>query len=1118
MKQKSKFNFLFILCATTFFLGACGGGGLQEKPVFTLMDSSETGFFFWNEVYDKPELNALNYGYFYNGGGVAVGDINNDDLPDVYMVGNTFGGRLYVNDGNLKFHQITNTSNTATDGFTHGVTMADVNQDGYLDIYLSRSMASIDTQRANRLLINNGKGTFTNQAKEYGIDDMGFSTHANFFDYDNDGDPDLYVLNHSINYELAMGLITKEQREKNLRELSDADYTATVSKLYRNNGNGTFTDVTAQAGLKDVFFGLSATASDVNNDGWLDLYCTSDFADRDHLYINNKNGTFTDKIHEAMGHISQNSMGSDIADFNNDGALDILTLDMMAEDNYRHKQLKGNNPYDLFQMGMEYGYHCQVMRNCLQLNNGDGTYSEIGQLAGVSHTDWSWSPLFADFDNDGRKDLFVSNGYKQDITDMDYMKYGSNEIIRKAGGKMNVQPMDLLAGTQSTPTTNYIYRNAGNLTYENKSKDWGLAKKSFSNGAAYADLDLDGDLDLLVNNFGEPSFLYRNNTIENQPDNQFISFTFDPKQHSKVQGTKITLLTDSGQQFQQLINNRGFLSTVHQVLHFGLGKNNAVSEVQIVYPNGTIQKMSKPRLNTHIRLDMADGIVGSFDKEENKKMLLAEIPNPFSPIVQHTESDFIDFKDEPLLEQMYSNRGPYAAAGDVNGDGLDDIYFGASAGYEGKLYLQTSAARFQQKMTTDFKKDKACEDGRSVLFDADKDGDLDLYVSSGSNEVRDTNLFIDRLYLNDGSGAFTRAVGNIPSIAINAVAVAVLDIDSDGDYDLVVGGNVKPKMFPNAFNSYCLINDGAGNFTANYHLLPQKGALGIINDIAIGDLNADGEKDIVLAGDWRPIGVLLNSGGQFTDQTEEYGLSKTSGMWNTVKIIDLNADGKKDIVGGNRGTNNFFKTSAKQPATMYVNDFDENGEQEAIVNYYFSDGVLYPKYSLNELLEQLPSWRGIFSRYSKYSAARSDEIFSEKKYPNTETYECHTFHSTAFIREGHEFQSHRLPQRAQFSPTYGIAAIKTVSSAPYVFTVGNNYEVDVNTARYDASYGTLSNWKTNGLETLSSYTIPSVSGQARQILQLRSQIGDNNKTFFLVIRNGQTPVLYGLKNSEADLY
>jgi hypothetical protein len=1084
-----------------FLLSSCNTTNLENsKPIFTLLDSSQSGFFCWNEVKETEELNANKYGYLYNGSGVAIGDINNDGLPDIYMGGNLFGGRLFLNLGKMKFKQISETSNTFSFGYSTGVTMADVNQDGYLDIYVSRSLDYVDSNRENRLFINNKNNTFTERAKEFGINDAGYTTQSNFFDYDNDGDLDLYVLNHKINFNETFLIMPNNQREKNIQQKSNDEYQKFASKLYRNNGNNSFTDVTKSVGLLDEFWGLSATVGDFNHDGFMDLYCTSDFAEKDHLYINNGNGTFSDKIDASIGHISKNSMGSDIADINNDGFLDIMTLDMMAEDNYRNKQLKGNSPYDLFHMAKNYGYHCQVMRNCLQLNNGNGTFSEIAQLSGISHTDWSWAPLFADYDNDGKKDLFITNGYARDMTDMDYLKYTSSDIVRNAGGLPYVKSMDLLNAIKSTPTQNYLYQNKGNLVFENKNDSWGMKELSFSNGAAYADLDLDGDLDMLVNNYNSPAFLYENNTRQLYPENTFLTFNFKPEELHSVQGTTIKIFTDSGIQFQQLISNRGFMSSVEPILHFGFGLNNKVQKIEITFPNKKIIQLNQPKLNSRILLEMNKAYAGVFENELVKaEIKFEEIEDAILGNEVHQESPFIDFKDEPLLEQMYSNRGPFIAVGDVNKDGLDDFYEGGSAGFSGKLFIQNQQQKWVLKPTPDFEKDKLFEDGESIFFDADGDKDLDLYVTSGSNEVRDENLYIDRLYINDGLGNFTKNINAIPAIKSNTQSVVSIDIDGDVDLDLIVGGNVKPKNFPNSFSTYVLINN-KGIFSKNEKVLPNTGNFGIVNDIEVLDINNDKKMDIVLAGDWMPILVLVNQGNKFIDESKKYGFDKTEGMWNCIYTNDVNNDGKQDLLFGNRGSNNFFKVSEKYPAVLYAADFDENEEVDALVNYHFKDNILYPKYSLDELLEQIPAWRGIFTRYENYSKTKSDEMFSKSKYPNMLSKKCYTFESCLYIQNNkNEFVKTELPIETQFSPLQSFASFNNKGNQFFV-GVGNNYGVDVNTGQYDASFGNVFYWSSKKLEIVPNYTIDFQS------------IGDTRKAKVLKINNNQQVLLISSNN------
>ncbi|WP_299251472.1 VCBS repeat-containing protein [uncultured Aquimarina sp.] len=1073
----------------------------QEKALFTLTDPKETGLHFTNKLKENETFNIITYEYIYGGGGVAVGDINNDGLPDIFLSGNLSHGGLFLNKGDLKFQQITKTAGVLHSGFGTGTSMIDINNDGYQDIYICRSLAGEPELRENILLINNQDLTFTNKAAEYGLNDQSFSNQASFFDYDNDGDLDMYLLNHRVDFIDAQNIKTTKDKKGNTISYKNTNYEDVSDRLYRNNGNGTFSDVTKKANLLNRAFGLSVTPTDINKDGWIDLYIANDYLDKDHFYINNGDGTFTDAIDNMFFHMSRNSMGSDIADFNNDGHLDVINLDMMAEDNYRQKQLKGQSPYDLYHIAVKFGLGHQVMRNTLQLNNGNGTFSEIGQLSGISHTDWSWTPLLADYDNDGYKDLFISNGFYRNITDMDFLKYDSNTAIASGGGAKKINYMELLNLISSTPVTNYIYKNNGDLSFSKKTVSWGFDKPSFSNGAVYADLDHDGDLDLITNNLNQEAFLYRNNSRELKSNHNYLSIQLKGKKNNASGiGSKVTVTTSGGIQYQECSPYRGYLSSGESILHFGVGLSKNITTVSVVWPNGKYQQLNNVTPNQRIQVNIEDAI----DKpplEKIEKTLLTEVKNIFSPEFQHRENDYIDFKQEPLLEHKLSNKGPFMSKGDINNDGLEDIYIGGANGYSGTLYLQNNLGKFTQKKIAVFEADKIYEDAEALFFDADGDQDLDLFVVSGGYASKSgSSLYQDRLYLNDGKGNFSKAEKAIPKKFQNGTCLAAHDIDGDGDLDLFIGGGTKPLSYPLGEQSQLLINN-KGHFTNATDLLPNNGNLGMINDALWMDYDNDGNKDLILAGEWMPITVLKNNNSKFTEVTNQTGLFKTAGWWNTITTADIDKDGDLDLIAGNRGENSFYKASEDQPAIIYAKDFDRNGRIDAFPFYYFSDGKSYPKHVLDAIATQYPDIKKKFRRYQQYSQATLDSIFSKKEMEGALKLSAHTFSSAYFENKGDgTFVAHNLPKSTQFSEVHGILPIDINKDGNLdLILTGNNYHTDVEMGRSDASIGTvLLGDGTGNFETISADKSGfSIIGDARGIYMLQKK----HETMVLTVCN-----------------
>ena len=1096
--QKVYALFIFFL-----ILQGCRQGDPKEKsldkpvPLFTLLSPEKTNIHFANTLTEGLNTNVLMYEYFYNGGGVAVGDLNRDGLDDIYFTANMTANKLYLNKGEMVFEDITDLAGVSgREGpWKTGVTMADVNADGLLDIYVCYSGNLLPEKRKNELFINqgpdeNGIPSFLEQAEEYGIASTATSTQATFFDYDNDGDLDLFLLNHN---------------PKSLPILDEAT-TAEIMKFrdpagpqFFLNENGKFREITEEAGIIStaLSYGLSAGVSDINGDGWMDIYLCNDYTAPDYLYINNGDGTFTDRIHEAMGHTSNFSMGNDIADINNDGFLDIFTLDMLPEDNRRQKLLMSPDNYEKFDFQVRMNFHHQYMRNMLQMNNGDGTFSEIGQMTGLSNTDWSWTALFADFDNDGQKDLFVTNGFPRDYTNLDFMKYMSDFLQHNEGNIRRQNVLDLIHQTPTSNVINYMFHNNGS-SFTNVASDWGLSQASNSNGAVYADLDNDGDLDLIVNNIDLPAFIYRNEATTSD-ENRFLKFRLEGEGKNTIGiGAKISLYTGETVQLLEQMPTRGYQSSVSPILHMGLGKSGKVDSLSIHWLSGKTEWLKDVQANQLLTL-----------KEENASPQPASSPkittlftSTTSPIKSTLAANAInDFKRQPLLVNPLSFTTPILASADVNGDGLEDIYVGNQAKVAGQLFLQQKNGSFSPKPIPDFESDKESEDTGAAFFDANGDGHLDLYVTSGGygNFLPEDGLLQDRLYLNDGKGNFIKRTELIPSMLTSSSTVRVGDVNGDGHPDLFVGGRVVPGRYPEIPQSYLLINDGNGKFTDRIaSLAPTLQYTGMVTDAAWIDLNGDDRQDLVLVGEWMPITVFLNEDGELVDKTETYFERTYSGWWNTLLVEDLNGDGRPDLVVGNQGLNTQVRASVKEPAEMFYKDFDGNGSIDPVLNFYIQ-GKSFPYVTRDELLDQIAMTRTRFNSYDSYADAVMEDIFTPQEMEGAGHLKAHDMQTAFFLSNlDGRFQEMGLPFEAQSSPIFAVSAIDIDKDGHRDLILGGNIEqARLRFGKYDANYGMFLKGDGKGNFTY----VPqwqsglSIQGDIRSILPLEDRIlfGINQK-------------------------
>ncbi len=1095
---------LLLFFGVLILLFSCTDNG--DNKMFTLLSSRQTGIDFKNVLKETEEFNVLKYGYLYNGGGVSIGDLNNDGLPDIYFTGNMVGSHLYINQGNLEFEEIAKDAGVFAEGLWNtGVTMADVNADGFLDIYVCRSAAPAVSKRRNLLFINNGNLTFTEKAEEYGIADSGYSTQASFFDFDRDGDLDLYVLNHSTQQYAGFGQITASLKNKKNKDYSD--------KLYRND-NGKYIEVSDEVGLISnvLGFGLGIAISDLNNDGWPDIYVSNDYNEQDYLYINQQDGTFAESLEQFIGHSSLFSMGSDIADMNNDGFTDIMTLDMLPEGNDRQKMVSGPDNYDKYQRLVSSGFYNQTMRNMLQLNNQGKSFSEIGQFSGVSNTDWSWASLFADLDNDGFKDLFITNGYKKDYTNMDFMNYAVQEKLNENKTGQQKAIMDLIENIPSTVAENYTYKNNGDLTFQKMNAEWGLDQKTLSNGASYADLDNDGDLDLIINNIDERAFVYRNNSNLRKINNYIKINLKGEGGNTYGIGAKVELTVDGQLMIQELYPTRGYQSSVDYGLVFGLGAAKEISKLKITWPNGKEQVMDGIAVNKTITLNQTDAWTVDDTVRSTEKPFFTALPSDSLISYVHKENTFNDFKREQLLPHKLSTQGPAIASADVNADGLSDVFVGGAKGTPGTLFFQTKSGGFKASTQLLFEEDIDAEDVDALFFDADNDGDNDLYVVSGGNDFDENSPMLqDRLYLNNGRGEFKKNSTMLPQMFTSGSCVAASDVDGDGDLDLFVGGRLVPGKYPSTPKSYILQNDGKGNFTeTTKRIAPSLEFPGMVTDAIWSDFNGDGKEDLILVGEFMGVRLFENSSNGLVEENSANGLENSQGWWNTIASGDFDNDGDLDYVVGNFGLNSQLRASVKEPVTLYYKDFDANGSIDPILCSYVM-GKSYPVFSKDDLLSQLSGLKGRYINYSDYANEQITDIFSKEELRDASILNATNF-ATSYIENlgNGKFRSSPLPNVAQFSPVYGIY-IKDINGDGNLDMVlgGNFFGNRVKYGRYDANKGTLllGNGKGDFEVVAEVQSGLNVAGEVRNVIPLKDAHGIE---YIIFAKNNMALELYQL--------